>query len=194
VITKFIPNHYGVRHLHVGGSRIQADYYVDAYCSIPVPNPNHLLIPPLLHDKIKMTAYPATTLYANSFTSNLETFFLEVSNRVICQTQTRLLFFSPAHPKYALPIMLSKRVWKSLSLEKTKMTATTVIECSKCKGLLLATKSQKTRICPYCGAKVNVQKAKHLATAQDAFQASQILRKLKTERQTNPGKPISTKK
>jgi uncharacterized CHY-type Zn-finger protein len=89
--------------------------------------------------------------------------------------------------------MLSKRVWKRLSLERNKMTATAVVECGKCKGLLLATKSQKTRICPYCGAKVNVQKAKHLTTAVDAFQASQILRKLKTERQTNTGKTISTK-
>lgn len=87
--------------------------------------------------------------------------------------------------------MLSKRVWKNLSLRVVKMTDTVVVECAQCKGLLLATKEQKTRNCPYCGAKINLGKAKRLASAENAFQASQILRKLKEQRQRNPHKPSS---
>ena len=68
------------------------------------------------------------------------------------------------------------------------MTPTVVVECSKCQGMLLAAKEQKTRGCPYCGGKIDLKKAKRLAYAETAFQASQILRKLKAERQSNPRK------
>ncbi len=69
------------------------------------------------------------------------------------------------------------------------MPATTVVECNKCSGLFLATKTQRTRTCPYCGTKVNLQKAKRLATTENAIDASAMLRKLKAERQSNPHKP-----
>jgi len=65
---------------------------------------------------------------------------------------------------------------------------TIVFECSQCRGLLLAQKAQKTRCCPYCGAKINLTRAKRLATAESAFEASEMLRKFKTERQTNARK------
>jgi DNA-directed RNA polymerase subunit M/transcription elongation factor TFIIS len=61
------------------------------------------------------------------------------------------------------------------------MPPTFVVECQKCSGLLLAGKVQRTRTCPYCGTKVQVQKAKRLASAETAFQASEMLRKLKTQ-------------
>jgi len=46
---------------------------------------------------------------------------------------------------------------------------------------MLATQTQKTKICPYCGAHVNIQRAQRVATANNAFEASEILRKLKSE-------------
>lgn len=66
------------------------------------------------------------------------------------------------------------------------MTQTAIIECPSCKGLMLANSSQKTKTCPYCGSRVEVLKAKQLANAETAMEASAILRKLKTERQSNP--------
>jgi hypothetical protein len=66
------------------------------------------------------------------------------------------------------------------------MPQTIIVECNKCTGLLLAGAEQKTRTCPYCGTNINLQKAKHLAKASTATEASEILRKLKSERQANP--------
>jgi DNA-directed RNA polymerase subunit RPC12/RpoP len=61
------------------------------------------------------------------------------------------------------------------------MTQTLVVVCSRCGGLLLAKAEQKTRTCPYCGAKVELEKAKTVASAPNAYEASDILRKLKNE-------------
>jgi uncharacterized Zn finger protein (UPF0148 family) len=60
------------------------------------------------------------------------------------------------------------------------MTPTLIITCPKCGGLLMAKTDQKTRTCPYCGTTVYVQKAKKLASAQNPFEASEILKKLKS--------------
>jgi DNA-directed RNA polymerase subunit RPC12/RpoP len=59
------------------------------------------------------------------------------------------------------------------------MTQTLVIVCGRCGGFLLAKTEQKTRTCPYCGAKVDVEKAKTLASAENASKASEILKELK---------------
>jgi len=66
------------------------------------------------------------------------------------------------------------------------MTQTAVIECPKCRGLMLAKANQKTKTCPYCGSRVEVLTAKRLANAETAMEASAMLRKFKTERQRNP--------
>jgi DNA-directed RNA polymerase subunit RPC12/RpoP len=79
-------------------------------------------------------------------------------------------------------------VWKSLSLETLAMTTTFIIECNHCSGLLLAAINQKTRTCPYCGTKVDLHKTKRLAKAENAFGASEILRKIKAQRQINTKK------
>ena len=69
------------------------------------------------------------------------------------------------------------------------MAPTVVLECGQCGGLLLAARTQKTRCCPYCGAKVDLKKAKRLASAESAMEASEILRQLKAQRQSNARKP-----
>ncbi|MFB3888258.1 MAG: DUF1922 domain-containing protein [Candidatus Bathyarchaeia archaeon] len=61
-----------------------------------------------------------------------------------------------------------------------------VIECNHCAGLLLAPAEQKTRTCPYCGTRIELPRAKRVATAQSAQEASEILRAIKSTRQTNP--------
>ncbi|MCJ7699162.1 DUF1922 domain-containing protein [Candidatus Bathyarchaeota archaeon] len=48
----------------------------------------------------------------------------------------------------------------------------------------MAQAEQKTRTCPYCGGTVFVQKAKRLASAKSAAEASQILRRLKSAEAT----------
>jgi len=47
---------------------------------------------------------------------------------------------------------------------------------------MLTAKLQKTKICPYCGAHVDLSKAKKVASAENAFEASNLLRKLKSEK------------
>ncbi|MDI6846911.1 MAG: DUF1922 domain-containing protein [Candidatus Bathyarchaeia archaeon] len=59
------------------------------------------------------------------------------------------------------------------------MTSTLIVVCSRCGGFLLAMTGQKTRTCPYCGFKVDLNKAKKVASAQNAYEASVTLRKLK---------------
>jgi hypothetical protein len=68
------------------------------------------------------------------------------------------------------------------------MPATVILECPKCNGVLLAGKTQKSRTCPYCGARVDLQKSKRLASAETAFEASEMLRKIKAKRQSNARK------
>jgi len=60
------------------------------------------------------------------------------------------------------------------------MTSTLIVMCGKCGGLLMAKTDQKTRTCPYCGSTVYVEKAKKLASAHNPFEASEILKKLKS--------------
>ena len=66
------------------------------------------------------------------------------------------------------------------------MKPTLIVKCSKCGGLMLTAKGQKTKICPYCGTHVNLMKAQKVASADNAFEASEILRKLKSEQGFEP--------
>jgi DNA-directed RNA polymerase subunit RPC12/RpoP len=61
------------------------------------------------------------------------------------------------------------------------MARTLIVVCSRCGGLLLAKAEQKTRTCPHCNHAVIIEKAKKLAAAQTANEASEILRRLKSE-------------
>ena len=61
------------------------------------------------------------------------------------------------------------------------MTTTIIIVCGRCGGLLLAKADQKTRTCPYCGSKVDTDRARKVASAENANEASIILRRLKRE-------------
>jgi DNA-directed RNA polymerase subunit RPC12/RpoP len=65
------------------------------------------------------------------------------------------------------------------------MKPTQIITCTNCGNLLIATDGQKTRTCPYCGKKITVNKAKHVASARNAFEASKLLQKLKQEKGFN---------
>jgi hypothetical protein len=69
---------------------------------------------------------------------------------------------------------------------KPKMGVTLVIKCTKCGGLTLVAKAQKTKICPYCGTQINLEKAPRMAAADTALEASEILRKLKSIKKQNP--------
>jgi hypothetical protein len=51
---------------------------------------------------------------------------------------------------------------------------------------MLTAIEQKTKICPYCGTQVNLLKAQKVASAPNAFEASETLRKLKSEYGFNP--------
>jgi DNA-directed RNA polymerase subunit RPC12/RpoP len=62
------------------------------------------------------------------------------------------------------------------------MGPTLIIVCSRCGGLFLAADNQKTRMCPYCGTRVDVRRAKKVASAKNAFEASQMLRSLKSRK------------
>jgi DNA-directed RNA polymerase subunit RPC12/RpoP len=61
------------------------------------------------------------------------------------------------------------------------MASTIIVVCGRCGGLLMAKAGQKTRTCPYCGSRVDVDKAKKVASAKSANEASIILRRLKSD-------------
>jgi DNA-directed RNA polymerase subunit RPC12/RpoP len=61
------------------------------------------------------------------------------------------------------------------------MATTIIVKCTKCGGLILAAYKQKTKNCPYCGAHVTLQRAQRVAAANTAVEASEILRKIKSE-------------
>jgi DNA-directed RNA polymerase subunit M/transcription elongation factor TFIIS len=65
------------------------------------------------------------------------------------------------------------------------MGTTAIIVCPRCSGLLLAASDQKTRTCPHCNTRIEVRKAKKIASAKTAFEASQMLRKLKSKKGFN---------
>lgn len=69
------------------------------------------------------------------------------------------------------------------------MPVTYVVECNQCSGLLLASAEQKSRTCPFCGSRVNLLKVKRIVAADNSLIASEVLRKLKAERQFNTKKP-----
>jgi len=54
-----------------------------------------------------------------------------------------------------------------------------IVMCGGCGGFLLARAKQKTKTCPYCGFKVILDKAKKVASAENSYEASTILRRLK---------------
>jgi len=60
------------------------------------------------------------------------------------------------------------------------MTPYIIVQCGNCGGFLLAKAEQKTRTCPYCGFKITLNKAKKVASAKDAYEASKTLRMLKS--------------
>jgi DNA-directed RNA polymerase subunit RPC12/RpoP len=54
-----------------------------------------------------------------------------------------------------------------------------VVVCGGCGRLLVAKADAKTRTCPYCGYRVSMHKAKRVASAKDAGQASKLVQRLK---------------
>lgn len=62
------------------------------------------------------------------------------------------------------------------------MQSYVVIKCPKCKGFLIAETNQKTKICPYCGVRITVNKAEKLAYADNVNEALTILKFLKMKR------------
>jgi uncharacterized Zn finger protein (UPF0148 family) len=62
------------------------------------------------------------------------------------------------------------------------MGTTLIIECNQCGKPLLAANNQKTRTCPYCNTRINITKAKKIATAKTAFEASKKLREIKSRK------------
>jgi DNA-directed RNA polymerase subunit RPC12/RpoP len=66
---------------------------------------------------------------------------------------------------------------------------TLIVNCPHCGGLLLAAEDQKTRTCPYCGSRIDMRRANKVASVKNAFEASEILRELKSKRRSNIRKP-----
>jgi DNA-directed RNA polymerase subunit RPC12/RpoP len=64
-----------------------------------------------------------------------------------------------------------------------------VVKCINCKGLMLSGIEQKTKTCPYCGAKVTLKNAQKIAKADNAIEASEILKQLKAKAGFKPKKP-----
>jgi len=63
------------------------------------------------------------------------------------------------------------------------MPSYAIVACGKCGGYLLAKADQKTRTCPYCGSKIFLKKAKKVAFAKTANEASALLQRIKEKAQ-----------
>jgi DNA-directed RNA polymerase subunit RPC12/RpoP len=57
-----------------------------------------------------------------------------------------------------------------------------VITCYKCGQLLLAKTDQRTRQCPYCEARLILDKTKKVASAKTAQEVSALIRALKRKK------------
>ncbi|MCW4030404.1 MAG: DUF1922 domain-containing protein [Candidatus Bathyarchaeota archaeon] len=62
------------------------------------------------------------------------------------------------------------------------MATISILKCTHCGGYVLAAQTQKTKLCPYCGVRVNLQKAPRVAVAANAAEASEMIRRLKAEK------------
>jgi hypothetical protein len=188
VVTEFFSNHNGARQPHILRSRIQRNNHVNANRAVPIPNPNTLLTSTLLNNQVKMPRNTAKPLKRSILIINPKTFLLKVPHSQIHQTRPCLRFLSNAHAHSALffPKQLSICIGKRLSEGKHEMAPTNIVKCPNCQGLMLATATQKTKTCPYCSKNVNLQKAQHVAKAQSAMEASEMLKQLKTKQASNP--------
>ena len=65
------------------------------------------------------------------------------------------------------------------------MKETQIVKCTQCSGLMLMISEQKTKVCPYCGSHVNLMRAQKVVSSSNVFEASEMLRKLKSERGFN---------
>jgi DNA-directed RNA polymerase subunit RPC12/RpoP len=63
------------------------------------------------------------------------------------------------------------------------ITMHAVIVCYKCGRYLLATMDKKTRQCPYCEAKLILNRTKIIASAKTAREASNIIRTIKEQKE-----------
>jgi len=61
------------------------------------------------------------------------------------------------------------------------MAPTAIYRCPNCGKYLLAGITQKSKGCLYCSTKISLYKAQRIAVAQNAFEASEILKHLKAE-------------
>ena len=57
-----------------------------------------------------------------------------------------------------------------------------VLVCYNCGQFLLAKTGQKTKRCPYCDARLTLEKARKVGTASDAYQALNLVQALKTQK------------
>lgn len=57
-----------------------------------------------------------------------------------------------------------------------------IIQCYSCGQLLLAKAGQKTKVCTYCGARLNLNRVKIVSRAETAKEASETVRALKKEK------------
>jgi len=60
-----------------------------------------------------------------------------------------------------------------------------VIVCHNCGRLLLAKETQKTRQCPHCEARFNIERTRIVASAKTAQEASKLIRALKQKKDSS---------
>jgi len=59
-----------------------------------------------------------------------------------------------------------------------------IVVCNKCGRLLLAKVPQKTRQCPHCQNRIYIERAKVVASAKTAQEASKLIQTLKLKQET----------
>jgi hypothetical protein len=118
MVAELFTHNYGARQPNVRRSFVNVYDDVDAYRSLPIPDPDTLSSVPLLNYQIKFLSDSAEPIKTRRVHLNLVPFFLEIFGDVRNQfgLRLRLLRFT-ARPGFPpLTLTLSSAKWKRLSV------------------------------------------------------------------------------
>jgi hypothetical protein len=118
MVAEFVTHDYRARQPHIRGSLVNVYDNVNAYRSLPIPDPDSLSSMPLLDYQIKFLSDPTEPIKSRCVYLNLVPFLLEILRNVWNQLglRLRLLRFTARLGLPPLTLTLSSATWKRLSI------------------------------------------------------------------------------
>ena len=118
MVAEFVTHDYRARQPHVRGSFVNVYDNVNAYRSLPIPDPDSLSSMSFLDYQIKFLSDPAEPIKRRRVHLNLVPFLLEILSDIRNQLglRLRLLRFTARLGLPPLTLTLSSATWKRLSV------------------------------------------------------------------------------